>query len=506
MALILLLTLPLLTAIGCRLTYRWQRWPERLNLLGAVAMLLAAAVVVADVARSGPTQIHGGLLYVDALSAVMIATIATLGAAAAFVSVGYMRRDLAARLVPDGRLGIGWYYLGLHTFLWTMLATVSVDNLGLLWVGIEATTLASALLVGFYRTPSALEAAWKYAILCTIGITFALFGVLLIHYASTEAGINSLNWTELVGRGSALDSDTLRLAFVFVLVGFGAKAGFAPLHTWLADAHSQAPSPISGVLSGVLLACALYGLLRVHTITTVATGTDFSSNLLVAFGLLSVAVATPFLVVQRDLKRLLAYSSVEHVGIMALGFGIGGPLGTFAAIFHLVNHAAAKATLFFVAGDVVQRYGTRRIAAIRGTLKAMPFVGWLLLLGIFAITGAPPAGILISEIGVAGAGLGSDRWTALATIIAMLLLGVIFAGMLAHSLGVAYGTPPREQDLASHTGGLHRNWSADIPWLIGITPLVVVVILFGVYLPGPVSDLLDDAANVLSVSSRAASR
>lgn len=506
MPLILLLTVPLITGLACRLLYRRQRVAESVNAIGALALLALAGVVVVDVAANGPRDAAWGVLYVDALSAVMIATVAALGAAAALVSVGYLRRDLDARIVPEGRKGLGWYYLGLHVFLWTMLATVSVDNLGLLWVGIEATTLASALLVGFYRTRAALEAAWKYIILCTIGITFALFGVLLLYYASVQAGVHSLNWTDLSTHGTALDAGMLRLAFVFVLIGFGTKAGFAPLHTWLADAHSQAPSPVSGVLSGVLLACALYGILRVHAITTLATGADFSANLLVAFGLLSVAIATPFLIVQRDLKRLLAYSSVEHVGIMALGFGIGGPLGTYAALLHLVNHAATKSALFFVAGDIVQRFGTRRISAIRGAVRAAPFTGWLLLLGIFAITGAPPAGIFISEIAVAGAGIAGDGWRAGATITAMLLLGVIFAGMLAHALRLAYGTPPREDEVAAHGGGLSRSWRADPPWLAGVVPLALVIVLFGVYVPGPVADLFDDAAAVLAPLSGTAGR
>lgn len=506
MPLILLLTIPLLTGLVCRLLYRRQRAVEAMNALGALVMLGLAGVVVVDVARSGARQAAWGVLYVDALSAVLLGTIAALGTAAALVSIGYLRRDLAAQSVPEGRKGLGWYYFGLHAFLWTMLVTVSVDNLGLLWVGIEATTLASALLVGFYRTRAALEAAWKYVILCTIGITFALFGVLLVYYASVQSGTASLDWTVLSTNGAALDQDMLRLAFVFVLIGFGTKAGFAPLHTWLADAHSQAPSPVSGVLSGVLLACALYGILRVHAITSLSTGSDFSANLLVAFGLLSVVVATPFIIVQRDLKRLLAYSSVEHVGIMALGFGIGGALGTYAALLHLVNHAATKGALFFVAGDVVQRFGTRRISAIRGALRAAPLTGWLLLLGIFAITGAPPAGIFISEIAVAGAGIAGDTWRVTATIAAMLLLGLIFAGMLAHALRLSYGAPPREEEITSHGGGLQRSWRADLPWLAGIIPLALVVVLFGVYLPGPVADLFQDAAAVLTPVSGTAGR
>ena len=243
----------------------------------------------------------------------------------------------------------------------------------------------------------------------------------------------------------------MRLAFVFVLIGFGTKAGFAPLHTWLADAHSQAPSPVSGVLSGVLLACALYGILRFHTLTAAATGSTSPGNLLLAFGVLSVAVAAPFILVQRDLKRLLAYSSVEHIGLMAVAFGIGGPLGAYAALLHLVNHAATKALLFFVAGDVVQRFGTRRISAIRGGIRvgaAAP--AGCCCSGVLAITGAPPSASSSSEFGIVGAGFAGDRCAAIARRSpSCFLLALIFAGMLGPRAAAGLRrSPARRRDAA----------------------------------------------------------
>ncbi|HEX5165072.1 MAG TPA: proton-conducting transporter membrane subunit, partial [Thermomicrobiales bacterium] len=277
----------------------------------------------------------------------------------------------------------------------------------------------------------------------------------------------------------------------------------APLHTWLADAHSQAPSPVSGVLSGVLLACALYAILRFHTLTTAATASNFSGNLLLAFGVVSVAVAAPFVLVQRDLKRLLAYSSVEHIGLMAVAFGIGGALGVYAGVLHLVNHAATKSLLFFSAGDVVQRFGTRRISAIHGALRVAPLSGWLLLLGVFAITGGPPSGIFISEVAIAGAGFGGDRWRVAASVVVVLLLGAIFAGILAQTLRLAYGTPPAA--LVSGGGTGHRWWS-DGPRLAAVAPLVAIVVLFGIYVPGPVSDLLHDVATMVAPVSGTAAR
>ncbi|MDO8690667.1 MAG: proton-conducting transporter membrane subunit, partial [Dehalococcoidia bacterium] len=347
MDMMLLLALPLVTGLVCRVLPR-QSWVGPANAVGSLATLGAGAAVAVRVFREGPASAWGDLLYVDALGALLIVVIVLVGFLAAIYSVGYMRREVEHGKVASSRLG--GYYLCYHAFIWTMLLAGMVNNLGLLWAAIEATTIVSALLVGFYRSKAALEAAWKYLILCTVGITFALFGVLLTYYASIhglgeEAG---LSWTTLVAHAGQLDPGLMKLAFVFVLVGFGAKAGFAPLHNWLPDAHSQAPSPVSAVLSGVLLKCGLYGVLRFYLVASGATGPEFSSRLLMGFGLVSVVVAVPFILVQTDLKRLLAYHSVEHIGLIAVAIGLGGPLGLYAGLLHLFNHAMAKALLFFV--------------------------------------------------------------------------------------------------------------------------------------------------------------
>lgn len=504
MLLIALLTIPLVTGLICRLLYRRQLLMESVSSVAALTTAALAISVAVQVSLDGPFDSARGLLHIDALSAIMLSTIGVIGAAAAFVSIGYMRRDLAAHHVPDGRRGLGWYYLGLHGFIWTMLVTVSVDNLGLLWVGIEATTLASALLVGFYRTRAAIEAAWKYVIICTVGITFALFGVLLTYYASIQTGNGpaSLDWTSLSLNAAQLDPAMMRLAFVFVLIGFGTKAGFAPLHTWLADAHSQAPSPISGLLSGVLLACALYGLLRFHALTALATDSDFSANLLLAFGILSVAVAVPFILVQRDLKRLLAYSSVEHIGLMAIAFGIGGTLGVYAGVLHLINHAAAKALLFFAAGDVVQRFGTRRLSALRGALRVAPLTGWLLLLGALAIAGTPPSGIFISELSIAWAAFDGNRTQLAVGALVVVLLAIAFAGIVAHILGVAYGNPSPAQEQRARAHARRVDTTLVVPLIV----LATVVLVFGIVMPEPISALIDDVSAGLTPAMQTAER
>jgi hydrogenase-4 component F len=488
-----LLAVPLATALLCWLAPR-PRWREAMNAVGATITLLVAITLLVRVAREGPVSGGWGVLHADALSALMVVTVAGIGAAAALVSIGYLRRDVAVGHVPGGAAGMRWYYAGFHVFLWTMLATVTVASLGLLWVGLEATTLVSALLVGFYRTKPALEAAWKYLVLCTVGITIALFGVILTYLAASEGGIASLDWAALIAGSDRLDPAMMRLAFVFVLVGFGTKAGFAPLHTWLADAHSQAPSPISAVLSGVLLSCALYGILRFHALTQAATGSDFSGRLLLAFGVLSVAIAVPFLIVQRDIKRLLAYSSVEHMGLLAVAIGIGGSLGTYAGLLHLLNHAVTKALLFFVAGDLVHRYGTRRLSAIRGVIQVAPLLGSVLLLGLLAIAGAPLSGIFVSEFGIATAGFAGNVEQAVASGLVVAFLALAFAGLLAQALRVAYGAP-----VSPVAKAMPATWHPRTSWLslLAAAPLAALVVILGVHVPQPLTDLLRQASLVV---------
>lgn len=486
MLIIALLALPLLTGILCRLVRR-PRAVEWCNAIGALLTLAAGLALAARVFARGPVLALNDLLHIDALGALLIAVIVVVGAGAALYSVGYLRHDVAADEVPSAQVAL--YYLGFHVFIWTMLSVAVVNNLGLLWVMIEATTLISALLVGFYRTPAALEAAWKYLILCTVGIAFALFGILLTYYASLQAfgeGGASLDWTVLLAEAGQLDPRVMKLAFVFIIIGFGTKAGFAPLHTWLPDAHSQAPSPISAVLSGVLLNCAIYGIIRYHLIVSGTTlGGEFGSRLLIGFGLASVAVAVPFVLVQRDVKRLLAYSSVEHIGLIALAIGFGGRIGVYAGLLHLINHAVTKALLFFVAGELVQRYGTRRIAAIRGVVGAAPALGTLLLVGAFAITGLPPFGIFVSELGIVGAGF--RQGYAILTIALIALLALVFAGVFAHVAGMAFGSAGKRATHQPRLGGVRAT-------LLGLPVLGITVL--GLYVPPPLTDALQQIAGL----------
>jgi hydrogenase-4 component F len=333
-----------------------------------------------------------------------------------------------------------------------------------------------------------LEAAWKYIIICTVGIVLALFGIVLLYLAAIPligGGNDALNWTVLMQIGHNLDPKLVKLAFVFILVGYGTKVGLAPMHTWLPDAHSQAPSPVSAMLSGVLLNCAFYGILRIHMISSTTLGSGFSSNLLLIFGIISVATALPFIMIQKDIKRLLAYSSIEHMGIIAAAVGIGGKLGVFGAFLHMLNHALTKSTLFFAAGNVTQHYRTKRIDKIRGTLTATPVSGTVLLLGLLAIAGAPPFSIFLSEVAIFSAGFLQERYWETGLMLALIALA--FAGIIHAAIKMSFGAVPNR--VRTKEKGILRS-------VILIVPLCLVLIL-GVYIPPPLEGCLEQIVHIL---------
>jgi hydrogenase-4 component F len=308
----------------------------------------------------------------------------------------------------------------------------------------EGTTLASALLVGFYNTEGAVEAGWKYLIVCTVGIAFALFGTIVLYLAAVQAGMNpaaALDWVSLMDAVPRMgfDPHLVKLAFVFVIVGYGTKIGFVPMHSWLPDAHAEAPTPISALLSAVLLNCAMYAVMRYEVIVSRATGPAFPHTLLLIFGLLSMVVAGLLILVQRNLKRLLAYSSVEHMGIIAIGLGLGGPLGLFGALLHTFNHSVAKSLLFFSAGNVRHNFGTLRMDSISGMSRTLPQTSAALVVGSLAIVGLPPFGLFISEFAILSEAFGQARFLVVGLFLVM--LSVVFGGFAYHLLRLLGGEP-----------------------------------------------------------------
>lgn len=482
---LIVLVLPLFTAL-LSITVKNRKFLNITNALGGAMIAVFAFLIAYQVFSSGPVTGLGQLVYIDALGAFMISIVALVGLAAALYSIGYTAQDVKEGEIPESRLK--WYYFWFYIFIFTMLCVVMAGNLGIMWVAIEATTLASALLVGFYDKKSSLEAAWKYIIICTVGIIFALFGTILLHYAAvsvTGEGTRSLDWQNLIQVARQLNPKLLKLAFIFVLVGYGTKVGLAPMHTWLPDAHSQAPSPVSAMLSGVLLNCALYGILRFHLIVSKSLGT-FSLNLLLIFGLISIAVALPFIIVQHDLKRLLAYSSIEHMGIIAAAVGLGSRLALYGAFLHMLNHAITKSFLFFGAGNVTQHYRTKKIGKIKGVMAAMPVSGPALFLGAFAIAGAPPFSIFTSEFTILSAGFAERKYFAAGLM--LVLITLIFTGVIYAMSKLALGTPP----------GRIKRWEPG-PWATAMVLIPVVpIVTLGLYIPPFIDTILRQVVAVMA--------
>jgi hydrogenase-4 component F len=327
-----------------------------------------------------------------------------------------------------------------------MLLALSTNNLGILWVAMEAATLTTVLLVSLYRTPESIEAAWKYFILCGVGIAQALFGTVLVYFAAEQQlGVgrdDTLLWTVLYGAAGSLDPTVLSLAFVFLLVGYGTKVGLFPLHNWLPDAHSEGPTPMSAVLSGLLLNVALYALVRLKMLVDASLNTQLAGYLMMGFGLLSFMVAGLFLHRQHDIKRMFSYSSIEHMGLMTYAFGLGGPLATFGALLHMTVHSLTKSAIFVTVGHAAQLAGTQRIDRIRGLIRTQPAVGWGLLVGTIAIAGFPPFGVFTSEFLLLTATMKTFPWLAVPLLVGF---GVAFAGLFRHLHPMVYGEPPPGQ-------------------------------------------------------------
>jgi hydrogenase-4 component F len=311
-----------------------------------------------------------------------------------------------------------------------MVLAVNLDNIALMWIAIEGSTLSAALLINFERTKTALEAGWKFIILSFVGIALALFGTVLVYYASEHVlgvRMEALQWSVLYKVASELNPTALELAFIFVVIGYGTKAGIAPMHTWLPDAHAEAPAPVSALLSGVMLNLALYAILRLKSIVDQAVGTNFTGPILLGLGLLSIATAAIFMLIQHDYKRLFAYSSIEHIGIVLVGFGVGGSAGVFGGFFHMINHSLAKSTVFYASGTVLLRRGSKEIERVTGLLRQMPLIGGAMLLAALSLAGMPPFGLFISEVLIATGAYDERPWIA---YIFLGLLVVAFSAMV----------------------------------------------------------------------------
>jgi len=457
-----------------------------LALLAAIVTLVSALTIAVRVQTHGPQTALGEWIYIDSLSVVILVLIAVVAVCATLNSIPYITHDIA-----DGHLrhedGPRYFSL-LMVFTANMAVVPVINNLGVMWVAIEATTVVSVLLVSIYRTGQSLEAAWKYLVLGSVGIALALFGTMMTYYASSPIlgeSSDGLLWTELRAIASQLDPDIMRLAFVFLLVGYGTKVGLAPMHTWLPDAHSQAPSPVSALLSGVLLNCALYAILRFRVLAAGSVGDAFTDDLLIAFGLFSAGLALPFIIVQHDIKRMLAYSSVEHMGIIALAVGFGGPFGLYAAMLHLVAHSLTKSSLFMAAGVMVQAFNTRSMHRMSGVLSLAPFGGAILLVGVVGLSGLPPFAMFTSEYGLIAGSFTAGH--GLIGVAGLLLIALAAASLLYHIVQVAYGQPRPGKTIAAPGAAT----------LLSISVPLVILVVLSIAPPGDFESALRDAATVI---------
>jgi hydrogenase-4 component F len=486
--LFLLLLIPLCAGLLCLATNSRAAW-ERLNLAAFAIVSWLAFKVAGDVAAYGTISTLNGFLRADALSALVLGLSGFVSLVCAIYAVGYFRRDESDGRVTHAQLRR--YYVLTPLFVSAMLLVPLADNLGVMWVAIESTTLASVLLVTFYNQKTSFEAGWKYIIIGSVGIALALFGTVLTYYSAVGVpGLEahgSMNWSVLAGVAERLNPQAMRLAFILVLLGYGTKAGLAPMHTWKPDAYSEAPVPSAALLGAGFINCALYGIIRFDVLAEKSVGHDFPGKLLVGFGIASILVAAPFVLVQRNFRRLLAYSSIDHAGIMVAGLGFGGKLGALGAALHMLFHGVTKPLMFFCAGNVQQQFATPYFWKVRGVIRTLPWTGGLFLMATLAVTGTPPFSIFQSEFNILSAALAADRgWAA-----ALFLVGVvtIFAGFLVHMSRLSLGAP-------AHPSASGR--AAECPWKLGAMALVAVaVIMLGFWVPGPLYELVRQTAQII---------
>jgi hydrogenase-4 component F len=452
------------------------RLTARLNVLATAITLICALSLLL---RRPPPGVY---LLVDDLNGTFVVLTTFVGFTTSVFSASYIGHELEiGRLTPPF---VRFYHAMYQVLMFAMNLALIANNIGLMWVAIEMATLTTVLMVGIYRTHEALEAAWKYFILGSVGIALALFGTILVYMAARPVigeGLDAMQWTVLVSRASGFDPALLDLAFVFLLLGYGTKVGLAPLHAWLPDAHAEGPTPISAVLSGLLLNVALYALLRFKILLAANAAALAPGPLMVTLGLLSLVFAAFMLYRRRDIKRMFAYSSIEHMGIITFAFGMGGPLANFAGLLHMTMHSLTKSAIFFAVGHITQVKGTQRIADMGGLTETHPVLGWGLILGVVAIAGLPPLGIFMSEFLVVSSTFAREPLLALVLVFGIL---VGFAALFLRLNSIAFGEP---------RGPSAKAKASYVPMFSHLA----LVFMAGIYLPPALVAWFENVAKLL---------
>ncbi|MGO9974900.1 MAG: proton-conducting transporter membrane subunit [Solirubrobacteraceae bacterium] len=483
-ALIALIAVPVLAAL-CSLGRRWRLARAATAVAGLVSFGLAIVLAV-SVDHGRTLQTAHGWVRLDALGAVFLLATGLLYAVAGVFSIGYLRADEATEdFAPFARR----YFALLNLFGWSMLLVPLAADFGTLWVTVELTTIVSALLVAIDRTDAALEASWKYIMIASSGLGIALLSIIVLYATGTHALGEAYipRFARLVAHARGFSVDAVRLAFVLAAVGFGTKVGFVPMHAWLPDAHSEAPAPVSAMLSGSLLAGALYAILRFLQVAVAAGERSFAEHVLIVFGAISLVVASVFVLRQANYKRLLAYSSIEHMGVIALGVGFGAPLAVAGALLHVLTHASAKGLAFFGSGSLLRGYDTKEIGEVTGAGTAMPWTGPMFLAAALALCGLPLSGVFRSEFQIVCGGFAEPQYVGVTLLI--VFVNLAFFGILWHAGRMVLTT-------TAGSGAPRGEVSA---WLVaGMLGCLVVVVALGVHVPGELSALLSTASHSLT--------
>jgi len=474
-ALAAVILIPLAAAAVLALTPGY-RLSARLNVLASGGAFVAALVLI------GHRPPISDYLFVDDLNIVFLVLNTFVGFTTSLFSASYIRHELeTGRLTP---VYLRFYHAMYQLMLFGMSLALATQNVGVMWVAVELATLTTVVMVGIYRTHEAIEAAWKYFILGSVGIALALFGTILVYLAAQPVigeGLNAMSWIQLVAHASKFDPALLNLAFVFLLLGYGTKVGLAPLHAWLPDAHAEGPTPISAVLSGLLLNVALYAVLRFKVVMAGNAHAIAPGPLLITMGLLSLIFAAIMLYRRRDIKRLFAYSSIEHMGIIAFAFGMGGPLANFAGLLHMTMHSLTKSAIFFAVGHIAQAKSTQKLAQMGGLTVTHPALGWGLVLGVVAILGVPPMGVFMSEFLVVSSTFARQPLLAVPLVFGLLLA---FGALIWRLQQVVFG-PVRGEN--------HPVQASYVPMLIHLT----LVLIAGIYLPPAIVAWFQNVARTL---------
>ena len=479
MELVIILLIPLIAAAICMIPLRRRAVDPWVTIIGTLVVFVLSSNVAfhPGLPRDSSTATPGGPLSCDGLSALILVLVSFVGFTSSLFSLGYMRKTNGEQGLEKTRR----YYARYNLFLFSMLAVPLLTHVALVWIAVELTTLFSVFLVGFENTPEALEAAWKYVVLTCMGAAVALVGVLILYWGLRVAGAENFTWRALSEAAPKIRPVFLKTSFFFILIGFGTKAGLVPLHTWLPDAHSQAPSPVCALLSGIETTTALYVIIRLLPILQAVPG-DTASSWFITFGLLSAGVAAFLLIQVRDYKRLFAFSTVEHMGIILVAAGLGGGAAHLGAVYQILAHAVTKSFCFFAAGSALLVTGTRDISSVRGLMRISPAAGISLMLGGLAIAGAPPFAVFLSEFSILKAGLSAGHYLVIGGLV--LFIAIAFCGIMYHINRMVFG---RASELPSPSA-LPLSCKATLA--LAVIPIVVL----GISLPRPMHALLQLAA------------